>query len=180
MSTTPAGNCNPISSEQAHWYVVKTKQNAEKRVHERLEASGFTSFLPLCVTLRQWSDRKKKVKTPLIPSHLFVYCVQQELARIYSIPGICSVLSEWGKPAVVREHEINNLRKLCALQLEPACVALEPIPKGSEVTVSSGPFAGFTGVVTKNSKGMHVHLVFKDLGLALVLNNTQIHPLSDQ
>jgi transcription antitermination factor NusG len=178
LSSTIITPAQQVPDDNANWYVIKTKQNAEKRVQERLETSGFTVFLPLYQTIRQWSDRKKKIKTPLIPSHLFVYCSATELRTIYATRGIVSVLSEFGKPAVVREHEINNLRIVCSLNLEPNCVSLEKLQKGAEMEVTEGPFTGLIGVVTKTSKGMHVHIIFKNLGIAIVLKNTQLLPLS--
>jgi len=168
----------PAPNERAHWYVIKTKQNSEKRVQERLEAMGFTSFLPLFQTIRQWSDRKKKIKVPLIPSHLFVYCSPTELRNVYAVQGIVSVLSEFGKPAAVREHEINNMRIFCALNVEPEFVPLEQLEKGTEVEVTEGHFAGLIGVVIKNTKGMHVHIIFQNLGMAIVIKHTLLHPVS--
>lgn len=165
--------------EDAQWFVIKTKQNAEKRVQERLETIGFTVFLPLYQTIRQWSDRKKKIKVPLIPSHLFVYCTVAELRKVYSAQGIVSVLSEFGKPAVVRELEINNMRICCSLDIETEQVALNSLEKGTEVEVTEGPFTGLVGVVSKNSKGMHVHIRFPQLGMAILVKHTQILPLSE-
>lgn len=167
-----------IRNENEHWFVVRTKQHAEKKVRERLIASGMTAFLPEYETIRQWSDRKKKVKVPLIPSHVFVCCSAQQLKQVYAVLGVVSVLSEFGKPAVVREHEIQNMRILCSLNLEPECVPLKVLDQGVEVEVTDGPFAGLVGVVAKNSKGMRVHIVFKNLGMALVLKHTQLSPIS--
>lgn len=44
--------------------------------------------------------------------------------------------------------------------------------------VTEGPFTGLIGVVTKNSKGMHVHIIFKKFGIDIVLKNTRLLPLS--
>lgn len=177
LSTKTATSVQQAPREGAHWFVIKTKQNAEKRVHERLETIGFTVFLPLYQTIRQWSDRKKKIKVPLIPSHLFVYCTPIELRNIYAVQGIVSVLCEFGKPAVVRELEINNMRIFCSLNFEHEHVALNSLEKGTEVEVTEGPFAGLVGVVTKNNKGMYVHICFPQLGIALVVKNSQIFPI---
>lgn len=176
--STPLAQQTP--QERAQWFVVKTKSNAEKRVQERLTVIGFTVFLPLYQTIRQWSDRKKKIKTPLIPSHLFVYCTPSELKTIYTAQGIVSVLSEFGKPATVREHEIKNMRIFCSLNIEPKHVALEQLEKGTEVEVKDGPFAGLIGIVTKNSKSMRVHIIFQNLGMAIVVKHTQLLPLPEE
>ena len=46
------------------WLVVKTKPNAEKKVAERLALKELEVYLPLYTTVKQWSDRKKKVQKP--------------------------------------------------------------------------------------------------------------------
>ena len=56
------------------WFVIKTRSRAEKKTVERLDLLGFTSYLPLQTTVKQWSGRKKKVKLPLIPGIAFVFC----------------------------------------------------------------------------------------------------------
>lgn len=57
----------------AEWFAVYIITNAEKRVQERLHAVGFEVYLPLQESLLQWSDRKKKIKLPLIRSVDKVY-----------------------------------------------------------------------------------------------------------
>ena len=54
------------------WHVIYTAPRAEKKVNERLESQGVETYLPLQKTLRQWSDRKKKVSIPLFNSYVFV------------------------------------------------------------------------------------------------------------
>src|SRR5690606_42136866 len=65
----------------------------------------------LVTTLKIWSDRKKKVQTPLIPSFVFVKTTPTELFNTLSIPGTASVLRYLGKPAIVRNEEIEKDRK---------------------------------------------------------------------
>lgn len=157
-----------------YWFVIRTKSNAEKKVHERLLALGLDSFLPVYSTLRQWSDRKKKVSVPYIPGHVFVNCLPKELTLIYQVPGVSHVLTEFGKPAVVRDVEIANLRILCA-QAEWSTVKLATkLEKGTEVAVEEGPFKGLVGVVTRDSKGSKVYLLFKQIGMSVVLNLHQV------
>jgi len=55
------------------WYVVYTTPRGEKKANHRLEEKGIETYLPLRKTIRQWSDRKKKIEVPLFTSYLFVY-----------------------------------------------------------------------------------------------------------
>ncbi len=124
------------------WFVVKTNSKAEKKVFERILSSGMEVFLPLYTTIRQWSDRKKKIELPLINSTLFVHCLENELTKLYEIQGFNSLLYYLKKPAVVRDYEINNLRILLKEQVECQTADLESLVKGDKVEVIRGPFQG--------------------------------------
>lgn len=152
------------------WFVVRTKANAEKKVHERLLALEVDSFLPLYTTLRQWSDRKKKVQVPYIPGHVFVRCLPKDLVQVYNVSGISHVLSEFGKPAVVRDVEISNLRILCEQESWSTVELATKLEKGTEVEVLAGPFKGLFGIVVKDGKSSRVHLNFDQLGMSVVVN----------
>jgi transcriptional antiterminator RfaH len=53
------------------WHVLYSKPRNEKKVVERLSKNGFEVYCPLIKTLRQWSDRKKKVQIPMFPGYIF-------------------------------------------------------------------------------------------------------------
>ena len=78
-----------VAEKQLNWYVVKTRSRAEQKVAQRISAKGLNVYLPLQKTIRQWSDRKKKVEVPLISSTLFVKTEEKGLGR-----------SEYGDPVV--------------------------------------------------------------------------------
>lgn len=128
--------------KQRNWYVVKTNPRAEKKVFDRISSINIQVYLPLLQTIRQWSDRKKKIEAPLINSTLFVYCYENELAQLYNLQGFHSILHYSKKPAIVREFEINNLRILLKQQTDCETIEFENIMKGDKVEVIRGPFHG--------------------------------------
>lgn len=125
-----------------NWYVVKTNPRAEKKVLDRISLLGIEAYLPLVQTIRQWSDRKKKIEIPLINSTLFIHCFENELAKLYEVQGFHSFLYYLKKPAIVRDYEINNLRILLKQQTDYEAGELENITKGDKVEVIRGPFQG--------------------------------------
>ncbi len=158
-----------MDKDNISWYVVRTKQNAEKKVAERLEAIQLECFLPLYQTIRIWSDRKKKLKVPLIPNHLFVHCKKEDLKLVYTILGVHSLLMEKGKPGVVRDVEIQNLRILTLLEEKPNLIPSVDLKIGTEITVTEGPLKGLVGSIAKETKGQKIYAVFNQLGLTAVL-----------
>ena len=131
-------------SEHKHqkWFVVKTNPRAEKKVLDRINSLGIEAYLPLVQTIRQWSDRKKKIEVPLISSTLFIHCSENELQKLYGTQGFHSLLYYLKKPAVVREYEINNLKILLKQETDYEITESESIIKGDKVEVIRGPFQG--------------------------------------
>ena len=54
------------------WYVIYVRYRQEKRIFRDLQLLNIEAFLPTVTTEVQWSDRKKKIEKPLIPSYIFV------------------------------------------------------------------------------------------------------------
>tara|TARA_Y100001978_G_C23671241_1_gene423891 strand:+ start:519 stop:1034 length:516 start_codon:yes stop_codon:yes gene_type:complete len=131
-----------VAEKQLNWFVVKTRSRAEQKVAKRISAKGLNVYLPLQKTIRQWSDRKKKVEVPLISSTLFIQIEEKDLSVLYNIPGFHSILHFLGKPAIVREDEINNLKLLLKEEIEIEKGDFEDFRKGESIEVIRGPLQG--------------------------------------
>ena len=130
----------------SNWYALYTAPRAEKKVHQRLQEAGYTVYLPLLTTLKQWSDRKKKVVTPLISFYVFIQIDAAQLPKVRQEVGVVGVLNEFGKPAVVKNFEIENLKILLKEQdLESPLTFGNVMGKGTPVRVVKGSMAGIIG-----------------------------------
>lgn len=67
-------------------------------------------YLPLQRQLRQWSDRKKWVDMPFIPSYLFVFTGVSQLYAIARARGVVRVIYFDGKPVPIPDEQINRLK----------------------------------------------------------------------
>lgn len=159
------------SNSRAYWFVLKTNPQAEKKVFERLESANVQAFLPLYSTVRQWSDRKKKVMVPLIPSVVFIKCEIKDLPKTYSVPGMNNILNFLGKPAIVKEYEIENLRILLNEWDDTLITPIsDKIINGELVEVVRGHFKGLLAT-SVNSNGNHrVVVKIESLGSNFVVN----------
>ncbi|MCG8306758.1 MAG: UpxY family transcription antiterminator [Cytophagales bacterium] len=136
------------SNGLVNWYALHTRPRNEKKVTERLAEQGFEVFCPLIKTLRQWSDRKRKVQVPMFPSYIFCRITEKDRNRLLQDPGVMNFVFWLGKPAVVREEEIAAIKKISEIG-EEVRVASERLKKGKQVKISEGPFKGLTGKVDK-------------------------------
>ena len=148
-----------------NWYVVYTKPKWEKKVAEQLKNNGITCYCPLITQVRQWSDRKKKVEVPLFNSYVFVQLPEKERNMVFQSVGVVRYLFWLGKPAIVRDEEIETIKKW----LDPAQandVSLLSFQVGDAIQLESGPFSSQKAVV-QEVNNTHYVLVLESLGCVL-------------
>ena len=92
------------------WFVLCTKPRNELKVTERLVKIGVKVYAPTKIEVRQWSDRKKKVITPLLPSMVLVQLLEKEVDRVFEISGVVRFLFEQGKRASVSNEEVMAMQ----------------------------------------------------------------------
>lgn len=164
------------------WYVIKTLSRAEKKTAERLDSMDFTNYLPLQTTIKQWSDRKKKIEVPLIPGVLFVCCDEKALIRLYDIQGVHSILKLSGQFAIVREEEIRNLKLLLKDQVEIAEEDFETILEGEFVEVINGPLQGIIATSIEHQRNYRLIIQFESIGRQFVVHvpRSQVRKVKDK
>jgi transcription antitermination factor NusG len=145
------------------WYVLYTRPRNEKKTARLLADKGVVVYCPLQETIKQWSDRKKKVQEPVFKSYLFVKLEQYEAEQVNVLTTQGAVRFLWwqGKPGVVREEEITaiqdflNAYKGVALQVA--------FGKGDEVKITEGALKEQKGKIVQ-IKGNKAYLEITSLG----------------
>ena len=135
--------------QTSNWYAIYTRPRSEKKVLELLSLNGFECYLPLITTIRQWSDRKKKVQLPLISSYVFIKIEEKSLNKVLSFNGVVRILKHLGKPAIIKEYEINNLRILLEDTDKLTFVTEIDLKTGDSVLVEKGVFKGLMAECVK-------------------------------
>jgi transcription antitermination factor NusG len=128
------------------WYAVYTRSRSEKKVAAEFEKQGIDHYLPLITAIRQWSDRKKRVRVPLINSYVFVHITSRKHLAVLQTFGVVKIVHFCGRPVPVPEYQINNLRILLGAQVVLECEPME-LEKGQEVRISKGPLMGLRGII---------------------------------
>jgi len=117
-----------------------------------------------------WSDRKKKIVQPLIPSTLFVWTTPKVLNDVYGVNGVHSVLKFLGKPAIVQNYEIENLRILLDQNQQSDLEVVERYKKGELVQVVKGPFQGLVANVMTSTSTYRLVVEIESIGSGFVVN----------
>ncbi len=144
------------------WYVLYTKPRNEKKATERLQTAGYEMYCPLIKTVKQWSDRKKKVSVPMFPSYIFVRIEEAARKEVLRDPGVLNYVFWIGKPAVIRDDEIEAIRKIENKGVDIKVEGGKP-EKGQFVEIPEGPFKGMIGRVDKVDR-TRVLLYIEQLG----------------
>ncbi len=143
------------------WHVLYTKPRNEKKVAQRLSELNYHVYCPLVETVRQWSDRRKKVKVPLFNSYIFIKLKEGERAEVLSDPGVLNFVFWIGRPAIVRDEEIEAI-KFITLEAQEVEVASLDHKVGDNIVINEGVFKGLKGKVDTVDKN-HITLYIEAL-----------------
>ena len=142
-----------------NWYVFYVTAKHERKVEKLLIRDGYTSYLPLIITLKQWAQRKKYVEEPLLKSYIFVKIKKNQIYDVLQTPSIVTYIRFMGEPAVVPQEQIDLIKDLIENKTK-FNISNEKVKIGELITLKSGPFTGYKGVVKefRGSKKLLVSL----------------------
>ena len=152
------------------WFAIYTRPKNEKKVAEQLFKLGIDVYCPMVTQMKQWSDRKKKVESPLISSYVFVNLDEKDSNTVFEVHGIVRYLYWLGKPAIVHDHEIALLKD--SLKGILSSVEVQGLQPGDSLIISKGPFQGKEGVVSQVEKNK-IRLILKELGVLITITKEE-------
>lgn len=152
------------------WLALYTRPKNEKKVTDQLTKLGIEVYCPLVTQVKQWSDRKKKVQVPLISSYVFVNVEENERNSVFEVHGVVRYLFWLGKPATIRNEEIEALKN--SLKGIMSSVEVASVHPGDTINIASGPFQGKEGIVSEVGKNQ-IRLVLKELGVLITLTREE-------
>lgn len=130
-------------SEPKAWYAIYTRARHEKKVEIQIKQKGLEAYLPTREVLRQWSDRKKWVEEPLFSCYCFVHATPVERYQAVQSYGAVKVLGFNGAPSIVRDFEIENIKRV--LKEMPETESCSDLVKGDQVRIIRGSLIGLEG-----------------------------------
>lgn len=135
------------------WFALYTKPRWEKKVDSVLISKGIDSWCPLQKVQKQWSDRKKIVEEPLFKSYVFVHIDETERTKVLMTDGVLNFVYHVGKPAVIRNEEIELIRKyLSDKEASISIQSIEAFEENTRVKINHGIFMDNAGVVIRGGK----------------------------
>lgn len=154
---------------QGDWYALYTRCRHEFKVHTQLSSKRIHTYLPFFEEVRQWWDRKKKVKCPLFPGYIFVNCNMDKnnYYDILNTLGVVKVVGNgWPKLSRIPSEQIESIK--IALESQLPINILPGLQNGDLVQVKSGILKGVRGIlVKKNSKNCNIVIAIESLNQSI-------------
>lgn len=151
------------------WYAIYTKPRWEKKIDTVLVRKGVESWCPLQKVERQWSDRKKIVEEPLFKSYVFVHIDDTERSKVLMTDGALNFVHYLGKPAVIKEEEVNNIKSyLAEKDAQISIISDAGFRSGDLIKVNYGVFMDKEGTVIRGGK-KKVYVQLQSLGQVMIV-----------
>jgi transcription antitermination factor NusG len=155
-----------MTDSNTYWHAVYTKPRWEKKVAALLEAKGIEYYCPLNKVVKQWSDRKKTVLEPLFKSYVFVQVAEEKKWELLNIAGIINYVTWLGKPAKIKDSEIETIRKFLK-EFESIEVVDGVLELNGMVKVKQGVLMNYEGILL-HIYGNRASVKIDSMGLQLI------------
>ena len=139
-----------VGNDRNPWFALQVHTRREKTVADLLRFRGCDPFLPLHLERKRWSDRMKRVKTPLFPGYLFCRLSDRNQGFALFTPGVIRIIGSGSHPIPVEEAEITAIHRLV-----DAGVPSRPWPfleMGTKVRVDQGSLCGLEGILVDGTE----------------------------
>ena len=148
------------------WYVLHTKPRSEKKVEEKLLSLGINTYCPTRTEIRFWSDRKKLIKVPVLPSMVLLNIDENEINKVFECSSVIRYMFWLGKRAIVRQSEIDVLKKYFNGDCNIVDTKFLDLKVGDDFNLSS--LNNEKGIVNRISKN-NIWIYLKSIGYSVKL-----------
>jgi len=149
-----------------NWYVLYTRPKCEKKVEQKLLSLGIEAYCPTRPEIRFWSDRKKRIDVPLLSSMVLVKIDDKDINTVFECSLVVRYMFWLGRRAIVRQSEIDILKKYLNEDYSFIESALVDIKVGDNLNLSS--FNYEQGVVESISNN-NIWINLKSIGYSVKL-----------
>ena len=148
------------------WYVLYTKPRSEKKVEQELLSLGIHAYCPTRSEIRIWSDRKKSIQVPVLPSMVLVNIDEKDINRVFECPSVLRYMFWLGNRAIVRQEEVDILKKYLKDDYNLVNSKLSNMKVGDNFSLSS--FNNERGIINRVSNN-NIWIYLKSIGYSVKL-----------
>lgn len=175
---------DPLELQARHWHALYVRSRSEKKVQAQLEEMGIEAYLPLVTTVRQWSDRRKKIEEPLFKSYVFVRSNAKEYLPILNVYGVMRFVTFEREAVVVPDNQILAIKKFVEEYERGEEYKIkndEDLKVGQKVRIITGSMKGLVGRVQTIHNKRHLLVYIEAVGqyLPVQISRAKVEPVSE-
>jgi len=160
-------NCQ--DKDACSWYAVYTSFRSEKLVASQLRKKNIEVYLPLVSKTKRYLRKLKTYQVPMIGCYLFVKIRRNQCISVLETERVVKIISERGQPSIIKEDEINVLKRIEGLEVEIENCSASLFP-GDKVAIRKGNLAGLKGrLIRQNGKKSFI-VELESVGITLQLS----------
>jgi transcription antitermination factor NusG len=153
-------------AELSDCFLVRTQHRRERWAAENCFREGYGFYLPeITETLRivrNGHRRREFRNVPLFPGYLFVSAASGQWHTLLKTFGVIAlVTTTGGHPALVR---LSELLRIKALEGDGIIRLPKHFPHNSNVRITAGAYAGYTGLVQGMSPNERIQILIEYMG----------------
>ena len=180
VTITECAASNPVEVLAGmNWYAVRTRSRHEKVVERQLQGQGIDVFCPVISQIRQWSDRRKLVESPLFPGYAFVRIAPspEEKVRVLRTIGVVELVGPQRQGNPIPTEQIESVRVLVASKIPFTKHGF--LKAGQRVRVRGGSLDGVEGILVtqKGSQDLVISVEIIERSLSIRIEGYQVEPL---
>ena len=180
ISITEYALINPIEVLTGlNWYAVRTRSRHEKVVERQLEGQGIEGFCPIVSQVRQWSDRRKQIESPLFPGYVFVRIAAspEEKVRVLRTLGVVELVGRHGHGLAIPSEQIEAVRILVSSKTPFTKHGFLKV--GQRVRVRSGSLDGVEGILVAQNGSRNLVISVEPIqrSLSIRIEGYQVEPV---
>ena len=168
---------------EPQWHALYVRSRSEKKVLQQLQELGIEAYLPMLTSIKQWSDRKKKVEEPLFKSYVFVRNTAKQHYYVLGVYGVVRFVTFEGKAVVVPEKQIIAIKKYIdnPVDDEDELKSMD-LYEGQLVRITNGPMQGLTGrlVSVKSKRRLLVNIDVVGQSIPVSIARTKVEPVEER
>ena len=155
-----------MNDNKLNWYAVYTKPRWEKKVAKLMDEKGIENYCPLNKVTKQWSDRRKVVLEPIFKSYVFVKIADTNKWDLKKINGVLNFVYWLGKPAIIKDEEIDTIRKFLNEFSNVEIVESNQLKVNARVRIRQGVMMNYHGLLVEIS-GNRAKVKIDSMGVSL-------------
>lgn len=184
---SPANGTDDREARSKFWIAAYTRPRSEKKAAAQLAQNPnfpIGTYVATQTQIREWSDRKKKVESVVIPMVIFAEVSSEaEILEVKKHHLIIKVLTFPGKKesAHIPDKQIEQLKFMLNKSDEPVEFVEGDFKIYDKVKVVDGKLAGLEGVVIRTADGNTKLVILIDLlgGASMIINPTNLELIYD-